>query len=211
MSRKEDSITEEKKEESQESVATEDSTLFTPSESDSNPEEQNFTELEKNSVETLEKELVKYKDIALRARADYDNLKRRVERQKEDTKNFLIRDIANGILDAMDNFERALITVGTPVSKEEKGEKFDGLLQGIEMVLSQINTVLGGYGVMQTGNIGEHFDPKFHEAIQMEDKPDVNGQVIGNVFQKGYKIDEFCLRLAKVQVWKGQAQETPQE
>lgn len=165
--------------------------------------DQNAQEEQKDDKSDVETELNKYKDMAFRARADYENFKRRVERQREETKNFLIRDMAKGILESLDNLERAILSTGNPQTMEEKGEKFDSVLEGINLVVEQINTVLKGYGVEQTGEKGEIFDPRFHEAIQMTDDDSVTGQQLGDIYQKGYKIDDFSLRLARVQVIRG--------
>lgn len=158
---------------------------------------------EELTPEELLKEVAKYKALALRSRADYDNLKKRIERQKIEIKNFLIREMASGILASMDDFDRALEATGNPQTIEEKGEKFDGIIQGVEMVIERINGILKGFGVEEIGEKGDDFDPNFHEAIHVEEDPDITGQKIGNVFQKGYKIEDFVIRNAKVQVLQG--------
>lgn len=173
-------------------------------------QEQDSLLLLQKENEELAEELAKYKEMALRSRADYENLKRRGERQKEETKNWFIREIAKGILEATDDFENALHTIGQPETKEEKAEKFDSIIEGIELVLNKIYGLLENYGVEETGKEGETFDPRFHEGLQMMESPDVEGEKIGMVFQKGYRINEFSLRNAKVQVLKGKKPSTKQ-
>ncbi len=179
--------------------------------SEGNFNEKNFNEGNFNegnfNEEKLQNELKKFKELALRSRADYENLKKRGERQREEMKNWLIRDIATGIINALDDFDRALQTIGNPTQESEKADKLDGLVQGIELVLIKISDTLKNYGVEETGQAGEVFDPNFHEAIQMTDDPNVTGQTIGTVYQKGYKINDFSIRLAKVQVLKGKQSE----
>lgn len=130
----------------------------------------------------------------MRARADFDNFRRRTRQEKEDLQQFATKKLLEQLLPVIDNFERALSAV--PNSEGAASE----LISGIEMVHRQLAGVLEQHGVEAIEAVGQPFDPNYHEAVMQES---VEGKEPGEVIaelQKGYTIHGKVLRPAMVKV-----------
>jgi len=125
-----------------------------------------------------------------RALADYDNLQKRIETDKDQIRNFSKIIILSKFLAVLDTFEK--------IEKECK-EANSGLREGIELTLDQFKKVLVSEGVEEIKTDGE-FDPRFHEAVDIV-KGEADNKIVG-VVEKGYKIGEKVIRPAKVRVSK---------
>lgn len=157
-----------------------------------NPPEQ---EAPKNDLqEKLDKaneELKKQKELLLRTAAEYDNYRKRTEREKMAIYSDATSAAVTELLPAADNLERALA---------QKDCSADDLRKGVEMVLSQMKNALQKLGVTEMGEVGELFNPDLHNAVSHIDDEDAGENTITQVFQKGYKIDDKVVRHAMVQV-----------
>ncbi|MDY7032926.1 MAG: nucleotide exchange factor GrpE [Thermodesulfobacteriota bacterium] len=142
-------------------------------------------------------------DRLLRTQAEFENYKKRIEREKADTIKFCNEEIIKELLPVIDNLEMAL-------EHSEKSDNSKSLIEGIEMVLSQFLKSLEKFGVSCFSSIGELFDPNCHEAMsQIEsDKHDENTVV--SEFQKGYYLNDRLLRPAKVMVAKLPSKSNPE-
>jgi molecular chaperone GrpE len=125
-----------------------------------------------------------------RALADYDNLQKRIEADKDQIINFSKIIILSKFLAVLGTFEK--------IEKECK-EANPGLREGLELTLEQFKKVLASEGVEEIKTNGE-FDPRFHEAVDIV-KGEVDNKIVG-VVEKGYKIGEKVIRPAKVRVSK---------
>ena len=126
----------------------------------------------------------------LRLMADFQNYKRRSEKEKADVYAYANEKIVMQLLDVIDNFERAL-AVGND------GDKF---LEGMEMILKQLQGVLEKAGVAEIQCLGEDFDPNFHTAVMTEDSTEYESGKVTAVLQKGYTLNGRVVRPVMVKV-----------
>lgn len=141
--------------------------------------------------EALQKELDEQKDMNLRLRAEYDNFRKRSQKEKEETHTSARADVIKNILPVLDNFERAAMNADA---------SFEDYRKGVEMIFNQFNDLLKKTGVEMFGEVGEEFDPNMHNAVMHIESEDFGENVIAQVFQKGYKLGNTVIRFATVQV-----------
>ena len=129
-------------------------------------------------------------DAHLRLAADYDNFRKRSQKEKEQLYTMGKSDAVEKLLPVYDNLERAL---NQPT--EDAAYK-----KGVEMTMTQLVGILNGLGVEIFGEAGETFDPNLHNAVMHIDDENLGENTISQVFQKGFKIGEKIVRFAMVQV-----------
>ncbi len=139
----------------------------------------------------LREENQKLRDQYLRSRADFENFRKRVEREKSEYFRYALADTLREILPALDNFERAL---GTDTATQEDFRK------GVEMIYKQLSDALGRAGLKAIDPAGEPFDPALHEAIARYETADAEPHTVFDVLQKGYLLHDRLLRPAMVRV-----------
>lgn len=127
----------------------------------------------------------------LRLMADFQNYKKRTEKQKSEIHAYANEKIVLKLIEVMDNFERAL---GADASE---GDSFK---QGIEMIFKQLSDVLTDAGVKEIEAESTVFDPNFHNAVMMEDTDKVESGMVSEVLQKGYTLNGKVIRPAMVKV-----------
>ncbi|WIF94809.1 nucleotide exchange factor GrpE [Caminicella sporogenes] len=150
---------------------------------------------ESEEIEKYKKEIEEYKNKYLRITADFQNFKRRVEKEKSDLYKYGSEKIIVDILPILDNLERAL-------QSAEDAEDNKGLRDGIEMVYKQFKDVLQKHGLEEIDCLGKEFDPNCHHAIMQEECEDKQSNSIIEVFQKGYKLNSKVIRPSLVKVAK---------
>lgn len=138
-------------------------------------------------------------DLYLRARADLENYRKRVQRDKEDLARFANEGILREVLPVMDNLERAL----DHARKDNQGG--EGLVKGVEMTLDQLQKALGKFGVTPVDALGAPFDPAFHEAMGQLESTEYPPNTVAQQMQKGYLLHDRLLRPALVMVTKAPA------
>ena len=134
-------------------------------------------------------------DEALNARymrlmADFQNYKKRTEKEKSDIYAYANEKIVTQLLEVLDNFERAL-------SHECADE---GYAKGMEMIFRQLSDVLEKAGLEEIKALGEDFDPNFHNAVMTEDNADYESGKVTGVMQKGYRLNSKVIRPSMVKV-----------
>ena len=144
---------------------------------------------EKSEENPLEKELADTKDQLLRVTAEYANFRKRSEKEKNESFTFATAKAVKEILSVADNLERALAN---------EQEDYEGLKKGVEMTFNGLMTSLEKLGVTTCGEVGEKFDPNFHNAVMHVEDDSLEENVITDVFQKGYKIGDKVVRPAMV-------------
>ncbi len=147
--------------------------------------------LEKRA-ETSQNEAKQLNSRLIRVTADYDNFRKRAQREKDETRKFGIERVLSDFLPVIDNLLRAVEHAGADVN--------DSFSEGVQMVLRQFVQQLKKYGVVGFDSLGERFDPQFHEAVQQIHTTEISNGVIMNEFQRGYHIHERLLRPALVVV-----------
>ncbi|MFY9174927.1 MAG: nucleotide exchange factor GrpE [Peptococcia bacterium] len=147
--------------------------------------------------ENLAQELEESKDRLLRLHAEFDNYRKRTQREKEDWHKFAAMDLMEKLLPVLDNFERAIESV------KNEGEEVQKQLSGVEMIFRQLTEILQKEGLEPIEALGKMFDPNLHEAMMQvpvaEDQED--GQVVVEL-RRGYSFKGRVIRPSLVQVAK---------
>lgn len=142
---------------------------------------------EKNEKDPEEEALnTKY----LRLMADFQNYKRRTEKEKSDIYAFANEKIVSELLNVIDNFERAL----------DAGDEGDSFVEGMNLIFKQLQGVLEKAGVVEIEALGHEFDPNFHHAVMTEDSEEYESGKITAVLQKGYLLNNKVIRPSMVKV-----------
>ena len=149
------------------------------------------TEALKAEVEALKKELADAKDSHLRSLAEYDNFRKRSQREKDAVYGDAKANTLALLLPVIDNFDRAA---------ENKTDDPEVYKKGIEMIISQFSDILKRLEVERFGAVGDEFDPNMHNAVMHVENDELPANTIAAVFEKGYKMGDRILRFATVQV-----------
>ena len=160
------------------------------------PSETAVQEEQALSAENLAAEVEKYKDAALRARADLDNYRKRVAREKEDAIRYANNSLLESLLPILDNFE-----LGLEAAKNTPDAT--GIVQGLQMVRKQLEDFLREHGVESVNAEGNPFDPNLHDAVGHEPNSDVTEGTVIRQLRKGFKLKDRLIRPASVIVSKG--------
>jgi molecular chaperone GrpE len=148
-----------------------------------------------NSKPNLEQKVTELTEALQRERADAVNIRRQHETQMTNLRTMVKSSVVSDLLPVIDNFERAL----KHVPKELEGNDF---VKGVNGIVKQFEKTLESLGVERIKTIGNHFDPKFHEAVSMEDGEGEH-EIISEELQSGYKIGDDVIRHAMVRVKRG--------
>ncbi len=143
-------------------------------------------------LKELKKAQEDLRDEFLRLAAEKDNLRKRLEREKNDYFQFALSDVLKEFLAVLDNFERAL--------ESEKGEGGESLREGIEMIYKQYLDLLKKQGVHPIINEDSVFDPRIQQAFMTEESDEIEEPTVGEEFQRGYMHHDRLLRPALVKV-----------
>ena len=130
------------------------------------------------------------RDAHLRVAAEFDNFRKPTIKEKEASYGNGKADAVEKLLPVYDNLERAL---NQPCTDE-------AYKKGVEMTMTQLVGIFSGLGVEIFGNVGDAFDPNFHNAVMHTEDESLGENVISQVFQKGFKLGEKIIRFAMVQV-----------
>jgi molecular chaperone GrpE len=144
------------------------------------------------AVEELQKEKEALQDRLLRTAAEFDNYRKRMERERADIVAYAASDVLLDLLPILDNFERAL--------QAPAGDAPDPFRTGIELIHRQMMDLLRKRGVEPIKALGEPFDPNFHQAVIQESSPDHREGEVMQELQRGYMLRDRLLRPAMVKV-----------
>lgn len=145
----------------------------------------------KDKTAELQAELEEQKNQYLRLAAEYDNYRKRTQREKDALNGDIKAYIIGEILPVIDNYERACTITSSDYETYKKG---------IEMIFTQLSDIFKKLGVEPFGEAGEAFNPTMHNAVMHIDSEDLGESVVAQVFAKGYKIGDKIIRCATVQV-----------
>jgi molecular chaperone GrpE len=161
-------------------------------------------------IAALEAELAKakasaaeFKDAALRAKADADNIRRRAAIDVDKAKKFALEKFANELLPVIDNMERGL------QHADKSNEALVPLIEGIELTAKSLESALVKFGVKPVNPEGEPFNPELHQAMSMIESADVAPNTVITVMQKGYELNGRLIRPAMVMISKAAPAATP--
>jgi len=154
----------------------------------------------RRELDETRREIEEHRDRTLRLAAEFENYKKRMERERATMLKYAEEQILRELLTGMDNLERAL----------EQGRTTDniqGLLAGVEMTHLGLREILKKFGVTPVESAGKPFDPNIHEAVAMEASCDATANTVLTEYQKGYLYKDRLLRPAKVIVCNGPPRE----
>lgn len=152
---------------------------------------------EENPFEQLQADLLRFRDLAMRTQADFENYRKRAIREKEEAVKYANASLIERLIPIIDNFEFGI--------QAARAEGSQAVLVGLEMVAKQFQEFLTSSGVETVDAEGQTFDPNLHEAVGHEASDTVpEGNVIRQL-RKGYKLRDRLVRPANVFVSKGKA------
>lgn len=141
-------------------------------------------------IEELKAELNLKSDQLMRTAAEFDNFKKRTEREKASVAEFAKAGLIKQLLPIIDNIDRAA------TADRESAD----YIKGIEMIVKQFQSVVSNLNIEEIAKAGDHFDPNYHEAVMHIEDENFGENVIAEVLQKGYKIGDTVIRAAMVKV-----------
>jgi molecular chaperone GrpE len=149
-------------------------------------------------LKRLQAALAEAQEGLARRQADFENYRKRIERERGDAHNRVVADVARKLLPVVDNLARALEAEKTVESSESK--EFRHFLHGVQLISKQLNDVLESLGIQPIAAVGERFDPHIHEAVVTESSDKYEPDTVIEELARGYRIGDRLLRPAMVKV-----------
>ncbi|MEM2121531.1 MAG: nucleotide exchange factor GrpE [Candidatus Woesearchaeota archaeon] len=146
----------------------------------------------KKLIEEKDKEIEELINHLKRLQAEFENYKKRVEKDKEQTNSIVLKEFIKELLPVLDSFEIAL----------KNTADLKNFKSGVELIYAQLYNLLKNHGVSEIKALGEKFNPLYHEVLMTEDS-EIEKDTIIEEFQKGYLLNGFVLRTAKVKISLG--------
>jgi molecular chaperone GrpE len=145
---------------------------------------------DKQEVAALRREIADLRDRSMRTLADFDNYRKRAERERQEVRRYALLEPMREFLPVADNLERAL----------QAGGQAEDLKRGVEMILRQMQELLRRFGVSEVPADGEPFNPALHEAVARTESDAVGQPTVAETLVRGYKLHDRLLRPAMVKV-----------
>ena len=149
-------------------------------------------------LKRLQNALAETRDAVARRQADFENYRKRTERDRGETHNRIVAEVAGKLLPVVDNLARALEAERSVEAEESK--EFRHFLHGVELINKQLNDVLESLGVHPIAAVGKRFDPHIHEAIVTEPSDEYEPDMVTEEIARGYKMGDRLLRPSMVKV-----------
>ena len=149
-------------------------------------------------LKRIEAENAELKDRLARRQADFENYRKRVERERTETYNRVVADIAAKLLPVVDNLKRALDAESSVEAAES--DEFRHFLSGVDLINKQLNGVLDALGVKPIAAVGEQFNPHIHEAVVTEPTDEYEPDTVIQEIVAGYRLGDKLIRPALVKV-----------
>ena len=144
-------------------------------------------------IEDLSAELVETRDRLIRLQADFENYRRRAQREREEAVRYGSQNLFKDLLTTVDNLERAI-----DHARMGGGADLENLLRGVELVQKGLISLMSQHGVVEIEALGKLFDPAQHEAMAQAPEASQAPNTVLEVLQKGYKLHDRLLRPARV-------------
>jgi len=141
-------------------------------------------------LDQLKTERAQLVDRVARLQAEFDNARKRAEREKTEFRDFAVGQVVEQFLPVVDNFELALKATGSA----------DQLRAGVELIVKQMEEILRGLQVQPVPAVGEEFDPRVHEALGTVERDDLPDHHVAEEIRKGYKLRDKLLRPSLVRI-----------
>jgi molecular chaperone GrpE len=149
-------------------------------------------------LKRLEGEVKELKESLARRQADFENYRKRMERERAETYNRVVADIAAKLLPVLDNLKRALETEASVEATES--DEFRHFLSGVDLIYKQLNGVLEALGVKAVSAVGERFNPHLHEAVVTEPTDEYDPDTVMQEIVRGFRLGDKLIRPALVKV-----------
>ena len=157
------------------------------------PEKKGFFGKKKEKKDKKDQQIEELTDRVKRQMAEFDNFRKRTEKEKSAMYEIGAKDIIEKILPVVDNFERGLATI-------PEGEEKSAFAEGMDKVYKQLVKTLGDAGVKPIEAVGQPFDPNFHNAVMHIEDENLGENVVAEEFQKGYVYRDSVVRHSMVKV-----------
>ena len=151
-------------------------------------------------LKRVQEETAELKDRLARRQADFENYRKRVDRERGDIYNRVVADVAAKLLGVLDNLKRALESEASVEANES--DEFRHFLSGVDLIYKQLSGVLEALGVKPIVAVGEPFNPHIHEAVVTEETEEFEPDTIIQEIRAGYKLGDKLIRPALVKVSK---------
>ena len=151
-----------------------------------------------SELKRIEAENAELKDLLARRQADFENYRKRVERERSETYNRVVADVAAKLLPVVDNLKRALEAEASVEAAES--DEFRHFLSGVDLINKQLNGVLDALGIKPVAAVGEQFNPHVHEAVVTEPTDDYAPDTVMQELVTGYRLGDKLIRPALVKV-----------
>jgi molecular chaperone GrpE len=158
--------------------------------------EDKVIEIKQSEYKRLVEEAAAYKDKYIRLYAEFDNVRKRMEREKLEFIKYANEGLLSEFLNILDDLERSVQAANA------KHEDYEAFLKGVQMVMAHVYEMLKKNGVTPIEACGRPFDPHYHEVLMQEETPSHEDGVVLEEFQKGYIYNDRVIRSAKVKVAK---------
>lgn len=152
----------------------------------------------RSELKRVEAENAELKNQVARRQADFENYRKRVDRERSDTYNRVVADIAGKLLPVSDNLKRALDAESSVEAAES--DEFRHFLSGVDLIWKQLHGVLEALGVKPIPAVGEPFDPHIHEAVVTEATDEYEPDTVMQEIVAGYRLGDKLIRPALVKV-----------
>ena len=151
-----------------------------------------------DELQKAKSERQELQDLLARRQADFENYRKRTDRERTETYGRVAGEVASQILPVLDNLSRAVAAEASNEASES--QEFRNFLHGVELIAKQLNGVLENLGVVPVETVGRHFDPHVHEAVATEQTEEFEPDTVTQEIQRGYRIGDRLLRPAMVKV-----------
>lgn len=158
--------------------------------------EDTIVELKGSELKALKDGLADYKDKYVRLYAEFDNARKRMEREKMEFVKYANEGLIVEFLGILDNLDRSV------ASARDRHEDYTAFLKGVELVMAQVYEMLKKQQVTPIEALNKKFDPNCHEVLMQEETSDVEEGIVLEEFQKGYMLDKKVVRTSKVKLSK---------
>lgn len=172
-----------------------DSAKKDPSSADIQNDAKENDNTQKSDISALEEQLSKEKDRFVRLSAEFDNYRKRKQREIDEFKKFATETVFKQFLSVVDNLERA-------ISSAESNKDLDTLLEGVKLTHKEILKIFQAFNVTPVEAENQEFDPNFHQAVTQKETDEVPENTVTNVLQTGYVLNDRLIRPAMVVVSK---------
>ncbi len=202
--KKEEKEREEKIEDSAESVQSEDGCDASANEAcaDSECSCSNEVELLKAELCKKDQEIASLKDVLLRNKADFDNFRKRIAKTEEQNKKMSVVGIAGEIIKINDDLIRTVEAANSMSAESSAEDVKKAFSEGVVIIAKEIASLLQKHFISEIEAENCPFDPNCHEAVEIDMQDGIDTDTVTKVYQKGYKLEDFVIRSAKVKVSK---------